>query len=87
MISTALTAQLGIRVPVVQAPFVINLFTSPQPGEVKDQRAALDAVAHFYGELGLGTPQPVQPPYAAELIRTLEQETITALRAGAALVP
>ena len=49
------------------APFVINLFTSPQPGEVKDQRAALDAVAHFYAELGLGTPQPVQPPYAPDL--------------------
>ena len=49
------------------APFAINLFTSPQPGEVKDQRAALEAVAHFYGELGLGTPQPVAPPYAPDL--------------------
>ena len=50
-----------------QAPFLINLFTSPQPGEVQDQRAALDAVAHFYAELGLGAPQPVQPPYAPDL--------------------
>jgi len=50
-----------------QSPFVINLFTSAQPQEVKDQRAALDAVAHFYSELGLGTPQPVQPPYAPNL--------------------
>jgi nitronate monooxygenase len=50
-----------------QAPFLINLFTSPQPGEVKDQRGALDAVAHFYAELGLGTPQPVAPPYAPDL--------------------
>jgi nitronate monooxygenase len=50
-----------------QAPFLVNLFTSPQPGEVQDQRAALDAVAHFYAEFGLGTPQPVQPPYAPEL--------------------
>ncbi|HZT46507.1 MAG TPA: nitronate monooxygenase, partial [Hyphomicrobiaceae bacterium] len=50
-----------------QAPFLINLFTSPQPGEVKDQHAALAAVAHFYAELGLGTPQPVQPPYAPDL--------------------
>jgi len=49
------------------APILINLFTSPQPGEVKDQRAALDAVAHFYAELGLGAPQPVQPPYAPDL--------------------
>jgi nitronate monooxygenase len=50
-----------------QAPFLINLFTSPQPGEVRDQRQALEAVAHFYAELGLGAPQPVQPPYAPDL--------------------
>ena len=55
-----------------QAPFVINLFTSPQPGEVKDQRAALDAVAHFYAELGLGTPQPVNLPYAPDLNAQLD---------------
>ena len=55
-----------------QSPFVINLFTSAQPGEVKDQRAALDAVAHFYAELGLGTPQPVQPPYAPNLEAQLD---------------
>ena len=54
------------------APFVINLFTSPQPGAVADQRAALDAVAHFYSELGLGTPQPVQPPYAPDLEAQLD---------------
>jgi len=34
---------------------------------VQDQRAALDAVAHFYAELGLGTPQPVEPPFAPDL--------------------
>jgi len=114
MISTPLSAKLGLRVPIIQAPmaggpssqelvaacsaagalgcfgfaytqpvdmekqaawvrertqapFLINLFTSPQPGEVQDQRAALDAVAHFYAELGLGAPQPVQPPYAPDL--------------------
>jgi nitronate monooxygenase len=119
MINTPLSAKLGIRVPIVQAPmaggpssqelvaaccaagalggfgfaytqpaemekqaawvrertaspFVINLFTSPQPGEVKEQRAALDAVAHFYSELGLGTPQPVQPPYAPDLNAQLD---------------
>jgi nitronate monooxygenase len=119
MISTPFTTQLGIRVPIVQAPmaggpssqdlvaaccaagalggfgfaytqpaemekqaawvrertqspFVINLFTSPQPGEVKDQRAALDAVANLYAELGLGTPQPVQPPYAPDLNAQLD---------------
>jgi len=114
VISTALSAKLGLRVPIIQAPmaggpsspelvaacsaagalgcfgfaytqpaemekqaawvrgrteapFLINLFTSPQPGEVKDQRAALEAVAHFYAELGLGAPQPVAPPYAPDL--------------------
>jgi len=119
MIDTPLSAKLGIRVPIVQAPmaggpssqelvaaccaagalggfgfaytqpadmekqaawvrertpspFVINLFTSPQPGEVKDQRAALDAVAQFYSELGLGTPQPVQPPFAPSLDAQLD---------------
>ncbi|HKU47397.1 MAG TPA: nitronate monooxygenase, partial [Burkholderiales bacterium] len=88
MITTSLSAKLGLRVPIIQAPmaggpsspelvaacsaagalggfgfaytqpaemekqaawvrsrtqalFVINLFTSPQPGEVKDQRAVL----------------------------------------------
>lgn len=50
-----------------QAPFLINLFTSPQPGEVKDQQSALQAVAQFYAELGLGEPQPVKPPYAPDL--------------------
>lgn len=48
-------------------PFLINLFTSPQPGPVADQSAALDAVAPFYAEFGLGKPQPVQPPYAPDL--------------------
>jgi nitronate monooxygenase len=114
VISTALSAKLGLRVPIIQAPMaggpssqelvaacsaagalgcfgfaytqpadmerqaawvrertpaplLINLFTAPQPGEVKDQRAALDAVAHFYAELGLGTPQPAQSPYAPDL--------------------
>ena len=54
------------------APFVINLFTSPQPGEVQDQGAALAAVAQFYSELGLGTPQAVQPPYAPNLEAQLD---------------
>jgi nitronate monooxygenase len=55
-----------------QAPFVVNLFTSPLPGEVKDQHAALDAVAGFYAELGLGVPQPVQPPFAPDLEAQLD---------------
>jgi nitronate monooxygenase len=119
MISTTLSAKLGLRVPIIQAPmaggpssqdlvaacsaagalggfgfaytqpaemekqaawvrertqapFLINLFTSPQPGEVKDQRAALEAVAQFYSELGLGMPQPVSPPYAPDLNAQLD---------------
>src|SRR4051812_11883511 len=119
MISTALCAKLGIRVPIIQAPmaggpssqelvaacsaagalggfgfaytqpadmekqaawvrertqapFVVNLFTSPQPGRIDDQDAALQAVAHWYAELGVGAPQPVQPPYAPDLEAQLD---------------
>lgn len=50
-----------------QAPFVINLFTSPQPESIAEQRAALDALAHFYAEFGLGTPQAAEPPFAPDL--------------------
>lgn len=114
MISTPLSAKLGLRVPIIQAPmaggpssqalvaacsaagalggfgfaytqpvdmekqaawvrertqapFVINLFTSPQPESIAEQRAALDALAHFYAEFGLGTPQAAEPPFAPDL--------------------
>ena len=52
-----------------QAPFGVNLFTNPQPDPVapKEQRAAIEAVAHYYAEPGLPAPQPVQPPYAPDL--------------------
>jgi nitronate monooxygenase len=51
------------------APFGINLFVSPQPDPVPPtaQRAALDAVADYYRELGLPAPEPVQAPYAPKL--------------------
>jgi len=50
-------------------PFLINLFTSPQPDEIPAaaQRPALAAVAGYYAELGLPAPEPVKPPYAPEL--------------------
>jgi len=50
-------------------PFGINLFTSPQPGQIDagSQRGALDAVAGYYRELGLPVPEPVQAPYAPDL--------------------
>ncbi|HET7670145.1 MAG TPA: nitronate monooxygenase [Burkholderiales bacterium] len=119
MISTPLSAKLGLRVPIIQAPmaggpssqelvaacsaagalggfgfaytqpaemekqcawvrertpapFVINLFTSPQPGAIADQRGALQAVAGYYAELQLGTPQPVAPPFAPDLQAQLD---------------
>jgi nitronate monooxygenase len=119
VITTPLSAKLGLRVPIVQAPmaggpssqelvaacsaagalggfgfaytqpgemekqcawvrertegaFVINLFTAPQPGAIADQRGALEAVAGFYAEFGLGTPQPVQPPFAPDLQAQLD---------------
>ena len=50
-------------------PFGINLFVSPQPDAIPPaaQRAALDAVAGYYAELGLPAPQAVAAPYAPSL--------------------
>lgn len=47
----------------------INLFVAPLPSSVEAaaQRAALDAVAGYYAELGLPAPSPVSLPYAPEL--------------------
>ena len=55
-------------------PFLVNLFASPQPGEISAaaQRPALDAVARYYAELGLPAPQPVQPPYAPDFDAQLD---------------
>jgi nitronate monooxygenase len=61
-----------------RGPFGINLFVSPLPSpiEVEQQKAALDAVAAFYRELGLPPPEPVKPPYAPDLeaqLRAVEE--------------
>ena len=50
-------------------PLGINLFVSQLPGAIdpQAQRAALDAVARYFGELGLPAPSPVSPPYAPDL--------------------
>jgi nitronate monooxygenase len=50
-------------------PFGINLFVSPQPAPVpaEAQRAALEAVAHYYKEFQLPKPEPVSSPYAPDL--------------------
>ncbi|HUQ24585.1 MAG TPA: nitronate monooxygenase [Burkholderiales bacterium] len=50
-------------------PFGINLFVSPQPGEISasTQKAALEAVSGYYGEMNLGKPEPVKAPYAPDL--------------------
>ena len=55
-------------------PFGINLFTSPQPAPVAPaaQRAALEAVAGYYRELGLPPPEPVSAPYAPNLDAQLD---------------
>jgi nitronate monooxygenase len=49
-------------------PFLVNLFASPQPGEIPPsaQRAALEAVARYYVEYGMPVPEPVKPPYAPD---------------------
>jgi nitronate monooxygenase len=55
-------------------PFGINLFTSAQLGPIdaEAQRAALDAVAGYYKELGLPEPEPVKSPYAPDLEAQLD---------------
>jgi len=55
-------------------PFGINLFTSAQPAPIDAgaQRAALDAVAGYYRELGLPAPEPVNAPYAPDLDAQLD---------------
>jgi len=49
--------------------FGINLFTAAQPGQIDAgaQRAALEAVAGYYKELGLPAPEVVNAPYAPDL--------------------
>jgi nitronate monooxygenase len=51
-----------------ERPFLVNLFASPQPGEIpaEAQRPALQALARYYAELDLPAPEPVKPPYAPE---------------------
>jgi nitronate monooxygenase len=60
------------------APFNLNLFVLTQPAAVDaaQQRAALDAVAGYYEELGLPVPEPVRHPYAPDLeaqMRAIEE--------------
>ena len=52
----------------------VNLFTSAQPGAIdaSAQKAALDAVAGYYKELGLPVPEPVKAPYAPDLNAQLD---------------
>lgn len=55
-------------------PFGINLFTAAQPAQIDPaaQRAALDAVAGYYKDLGLPAPEPVNAPYAPDLEAQLD---------------
>ena len=50
-------------------PFNVNLFAAPNESAIPAdaQRAAIDALAPYYRELGLPAPQPVKPPYAPDL--------------------
>jgi nitronate monooxygenase len=54
-------------------PFLVNLFGSPQPGEISPaaQRPALDAVVRYYAEFGMPLPEPVKPPYAPDFAAQL----------------
>src|SRR5262245_11604420 len=63
-------------------PFNLNLFVSKQPAPVEPaaQRAALEAVAGYYKELGLPPPEPVRAPYAPDLDAQLR--AVEAIRPG-----
>src|SRR4051812_50103206 len=54
-------------------PFLVNLFASPQPGEIPPaaQRAALEAVARHYSEIRGAVAQPVETPDAPGFGRPL----------------
>jgi nitronate monooxygenase len=60
-----------------KAPFGINLFVAdlPAPIEATAQQAALAAVTSYYGELGLGAPEPARAPYAPDFAAQLEAAT------------
>jgi len=63
---------------LTHAPFNMNLFVSKQPAAIDAaaQRAALDAVAGYYGEFGMPRPEPVRAPYAPDLeaqLRAIEE--------------
>jgi nitronate monooxygenase len=55
-------------------PFGVNLFVSPQPSPIRGdlQKGALEAVAGYYRELGLPSPEPVAAPYAPDLDAQLQ---------------
>ncbi|MCC6210032.1 MAG: DUF561 domain-containing protein [Burkholderiales bacterium] len=57
-----------------ERPFAINLFSSPLPAPIAPaaQRAALDAVAGYYREMGLPAPETVTAPYAPDLNAQLD---------------
>jgi nitronate monooxygenase len=53
---------------LTSAPFNLNLFLSKNAGALEEsaQRPALDALAPYFDELGLPSPQPVKPPYSPD---------------------
>jgi nitronate monooxygenase len=59
---------------VTDRPFQLNFFAAPQPAPVPAdaQRRAIDALAGYYGELGLPPPQPAVAPYAPDLEAQLD---------------
>jgi nitronate monooxygenase len=61
-------------------PLGINLFSATLPADIADdqQRAALDAVAAYFTELGLPVPEPVRAPYGPDFEAQLD--AIAAIR-------
>jgi nitronate monooxygenase len=54
-------------------PFGINLFASPLPANIPPgaQKAAIEALAGYYAELGLAAPQPAAAPYGPDFEQQL----------------
>jgi nitronate monooxygenase len=59
---------------ITDRTFQLNFFAAPQPASVPAdaQRRALDALAGYYRELGLPSPEPAVAPYAPDLEAQLD---------------
>ena len=64
----AMQRDAGLVRARTKAPFNLNLFLSQDADAIDEasQRAALDAVAPYFREVGLDAPKPVRPPFSPD---------------------